>query len=85
MDDLHELLENSRNVLTLTDTNHFEGKILEAANSLGLVQVDLAFVQELFNEIDEHCVRLAHLAKENAKQLEHHVAKLDSLESEIPR
>ncbi len=78
-----ELLENSKKTITSIYTDHFAGKVLEAANSLELVRDDLECVREMFQEIDRHGERVSRLAVENATHLRKRILEVEALVRDV--
>ena len=78
-----DLVGHARNALATTHACHFSGRILEGANLLELIRIDLNAVEEMLGEIGEHCQQTDQLAAENTRRLEQRTKKLNALVGKV--
>jgi hypothetical protein len=76
-------LDQSRSSVESALQLHQEAKLLQAANSLGLIQDDLQKVDETFREIETHCRHVDQLATDNASLVNQRNKRLESLQTEV--
>ena len=84
------LLENSRTLLSNLDPSLGEsqqvfgkGAVLAAANQLGLIESEQQNVDQMLNQIGQHCEQVDEVASNNKALLDKRVVRLDSLAGDL--